>query len=102
MYAPARSAVYFLGALILERIVRLDRIRLMCFKAADASMGYVELKHFVRLFLCGTSKLDMFFDYHLHKFPADVQLDDHRHCIGRGQRVAEANQLSLRSLRRIE
>jgi len=44
-YRPTRSYIRYLGSLILDRIYRLDKVRLHCSRSANLSMGYVELGH---------------------------------------------------------
>ncbi|KAI1730032.1 NUDIX domain-containing protein [Ditylenchus destructor] len=46
-YKPTKFSVSFLGASILERIVKLDRIRMLCFKTVDSCLGYIERRHFL-------------------------------------------------------
>ncbi|KAI1717063.1 NUDIX domain-containing protein [Ditylenchus destructor] len=46
-YKPTKFSVSFMGASILERIVKLDRIRMLCFKAVDSCLGYIERRHFL-------------------------------------------------------
>ncbi|KAH7726996.1 Protein C23H3.5 [Aphelenchoides avenae] len=48
-YRPSSSAVCFVGASLLERICRLDRLRLLCAKMASYSMGYLDLGHLVTM-----------------------------------------------------
>jgi len=45
VYRPSKQTVCYLGSLLLERILRLDEIRISCTRTASISMGYVELKH---------------------------------------------------------
>uniref|UniRef100_A0A914CAR8 Nucleolus and neural progenitor protein-like N-terminal domain-containing protein n=1 Tax=Acrobeloides nanus TaxID=290746 RepID=A0A914CAR8_9BILA len=45
--APSTSATCYVASLILERMIRLDRLRLLCVKSAHFSMGYIELNHLI-------------------------------------------------------
>lgn len=46
-YAPTKRCLRFLATVLLRRILHLDRLRLICARSADCSMGFIELRHFL-------------------------------------------------------
>lgn len=102
LYKPNESAVQYLGCLILERIVRLDRMRIHCLKTVNESMGYVELEHFVRY----TFYLEKFqliftkFDQHTI-WPVLFQLPFAMTLIATAAEIAREAKLHIHTLRAI-
>ncbi|KAF7637890.1 hypothetical protein Mgra_00002595 [Meloidogyne graminicola] len=47
IYSPLRRSFCFFGAILLKRILKLDRLRLICAQCVDYSLGFVELGHFL-------------------------------------------------------
>lgn len=44
-YQPTNSFLSYLGACLMDRIYKLDRVRYLCNHSAELSMGYVEIGH---------------------------------------------------------